>query len=149
MTNTKRAWVQDLLLLVILAAATYFRVVGMNWDADQHLHPDERFLTMVETALQVRKCALPDLPVEACPADQVRWLGLADYLDTGRSTLNPHNRGYGFFVYGDFPVILVRYVAELAWANRLRPGPSRGPAGLSPQRSADDRPDLRDREPAV
>ena len=83
MTNTKRAWVQDLLLLVVLAAATYFRVVGMNWDADQHLHPDERFLTMVETALQVRKCALPNLPVEACPADQVRWLGLSDYLDTG------------------------------------------------------------------
>jgi YYY domain-containing protein len=112
MTNTKRAWVQDLLLLVVLAAATYFRVVGMNWDADQHLHPDERFLTMVETALQVRKCASPALPVEACPADEVRWLSLADYLDTSNSTLNPHNRGYGFFVYGDFPVILVRYVAE-------------------------------------
>ncbi len=112
MTNTKRAWVQDLLLLVVLAAATYFRVVGVNWDADQHLHPDERFLTMVETALQVRKCALPALPVEACPADQVRWLGISDYLDTSLSTLNPHNRGYGFFVYGDFPVILVRYIAE-------------------------------------
>ena len=113
MTKTKHTWAHDLLLLVILAAATYLRVVGMNWDADQHLHPDERFLTMVETALQVRKCALPNLPVEACPADQVRWLGLADYLDTSRSTLNPHNRGYGFFVYGDFPVILVRYVSEL------------------------------------
>ena len=43
----------------MLIAATYLRVVGMNWDANQHLHPDERFLTMVETALQVKKCACP------------------------------------------------------------------------------------------
>ena len=112
MTNAKRVWVHDLLMLGVLAAATYFRVVGMNWDADQHLHPDERFLTMVETALQVRKCAVPSVPVEACPADQIRWLGIGDYLDTRTSTLNPHNRGYGFFVYGDFPIVLVRYVAE-------------------------------------
>ncbi|HET6846395.1 MAG TPA: glycosyltransferase family 39 protein, partial [Anaerolineales bacterium] len=113
MTNAKRTWVQDLLLVAILAAATYFHVVGMNWDADQHLHPDERFLTMVETALQVRKCAVPMRPAESCPADQIRWIGFADYLDTAHSTLNPHNQGYGFFVYGDFPVILVRYVGEL------------------------------------
>ena len=112
MTSSKRLWVHDLLLIVVLAAATWFRVVGMNWDADQHLHPDERFLTMVETALQVRRCALPEVPMELCPSDQVRWLGLGDYLDTGTSPLNPHNRGYGFFVYGDFPIILVRYVAE-------------------------------------
>jgi YYY domain-containing protein len=112
MTNAKRAWICDLLMLVVLTAATYFRVVGMNWDADQHLHPDERFLTMVETALEVRKCAVPSASVAACPADQVRWMGLGDYLDTHTSTLNPHNRGYGFFVYGDFPIVLVRYVAE-------------------------------------
>jgi len=59
----------------------------------------------------VRKCALPVGAVEACPADQLRWLAcrLPGYR---QFTLNPHNRGYGFFVYGDFPVILVRYVAE-------------------------------------
>jgi hypothetical protein len=98
MTSSKRIWVHDLLLIVVLAAATWFRVVGMNWDADQHLHPDERFLTMVETALQVRRCALPEVPMELCPVDQVRWLGFGDYLDTSTSPLNPHNRGYGFFV---------------------------------------------------
>ena len=34
MTSSKRLWVHDLLLIVVLAAATWFRVVGMNWDAD-------------------------------------------------------------------------------------------------------------------
>lgn len=72
MIRLARAWVHNVLLLLILAAAMSLRLVGVNWDADQHLHPDERFLTMVETALQVRKCALPEVPVEACPADQVR-----------------------------------------------------------------------------
>src|SRR4030042_3793433 len=68
---------------------------------------------MVESALQVKKCALPATPLEACPANQIRWLRLGEYLDTANSPLNPHNRGYGFFVYGDLPIILVRYVAEL------------------------------------
>ena len=112
MTHAKRIWVHDLLLVLVLIAATYLRVVGMNWDANQHLHPDERFLTMVETALQVRKCSQPTVPLEACPPDQVRWLGLGDYLDTSTSPLNPQNRGYGFFVYGDFPIVVVRYIAE-------------------------------------
>ena len=66
--NNKRAWVYDLLLIVVLVIGTYFRVIGLNWDSDQHLHPDERFLTMVESALEVKKCALPNTPPEACPA---------------------------------------------------------------------------------
>ena len=28
------------------------------------------------------------------------------------STLNPHNEGFGFYVYGTLPLYLVRYVAE-------------------------------------
>ncbi|HTP00667.1 MAG TPA: DUF2298 domain-containing protein [Anaerolineales bacterium] len=108
----KRAWVYDLLLILVLAVGTYFRTVGLDWDAEQHLHPDERFLTMVESALDVKKCAVPNTSVNACPEGETRWLNFSDYLDTQTSPLNPQNRGYGFFVYGDFPTILVRYVAE-------------------------------------
>jgi YYY domain-containing protein len=93
--NEKRssAWIYDLLLLLVIAGGLYFRSIGLNWDENQHLHPDERFLTMVETALE---------PVHS----------MSEYFDTAHSTLNPHNRGYGFFVYGDLPIILVRYAAE-------------------------------------
>ena len=112
MTVDKRAWIYDLLLIIVLMVGTYFRVIGLNWDADQHLHPDERFLTMVESALDVKKCLLPDTPVGSCPPDQIRWLSFGDYLDTATSPLNPQNRGYGFFVYGDFPIVMVRYLAE-------------------------------------
>jgi YYY domain-containing protein len=82
-----------LALTFILLIAGYLRLTGLNWDADQHLHPDERFLTLVETSI----------------ASVESW---GDYFDTANSTLNPNNRGYGFFVYGTFPIFLVRYAAE-------------------------------------
>ena len=81
------------LMLYILAAGAYLRLVGLDWDAEQHLHPDERFLTMVESSLE---------PVQS----------LGDYFDTVNSSLNPHNRGHGFFVYGTLPIFIVRYVAD-------------------------------------
>jgi YYY domain-containing protein len=110
------AWLYDLALVAILLVGTYFRVIGLNWDEDQHLHPDERFLTMVETGLQVKKCAEPSTPVEVCPPEQKRWLSFSDYFNTATSPLNPHNRGYGFFVYGTLPIFAVRYAAE--WLNQ-------------------------------
>ncbi|MCJ7583886.1 MAG: glycosyltransferase family 39 protein, partial [Anaerolineales bacterium] len=110
--ENKWAWVYDLLLIVVLLAGAYFRLVGMAWDEDQHPHPDERFLTMVETSLQVKKCADPNISVDVCPPDQIRWLGLSDYFNTATSPLNPHNRGFSYFVYGTLPIIIVRYVAE-------------------------------------
>lgn len=107
----KRLWLYELLFLLLLLMAMLFRSIGLNWDENQHLHPDERFLTMVETALQVKTCRQP-VPVEACPSDQQRWLTLKEYFDTKTSPLNPHNRGYGFFVYGTLPIFIVRYLAE-------------------------------------
>jgi len=115
--NDKNAWVYDLFLIVVLVVGTYFRVIGLNWDSNQHLHPDERFLTMVESALEVKKCAVPNLPAQYCPPEEIHWLSIGDYFDTANSTLNPVNRGYGFFVYGDLPIVLVRYIAE--WVGQV------------------------------
>ncbi len=83
----------DLLFVFVLIGAAYFRLMGLDWDQSQHLHPDERFMTMVSTALA---------PVGS----------FSEYFDTANSTLNPHNRGYGFYVYGTLPVFIVRHVAE-------------------------------------
>jgi len=80
-----------LFFVIILLIAAFFRFYGLNWDQNQHLHPDERFLTMIAGAM--------------------KWP--TDYLNTQTSTLNPHNIGYGFYVYGTFPVILVKFIADL------------------------------------
>jgi YYY domain-containing protein len=87
-------WVYILLLVLILAAGAYLRLVGLDWDEEQHLHPDERFLTMVEASIS---------PVQS----------LGEYFNTSESSLNPHNRGHGFFVYGTLPIFIVRYVADV------------------------------------
>ncbi|HVN54092.1 MAG TPA: DUF2298 domain-containing protein [Anaerolineaceae bacterium] len=89
-----RFWYYDLLLIFIVLAGAYFRSVGLNWDQNEHLHPDERFMTLVESAVT---------PVQ----DPAR------YFDTATSPLNPNNVGYGFYVYGTLPLILVRYVGQL------------------------------------
>jgi YYY domain-containing protein len=86
-----------LLLLAILFGGWYLRNIGLEWDQNYHLHPDERFLTMLETAIQ---------PVGS----------LSEYFNTNLSTLNPHNVGYSFFVYGTLPIFITRYIAQ--WINR-------------------------------
>ena len=88
-----RPWLTALLLLYILAAGAFLRFNGRDWDEDQHLHPDERFLTMVSSSIA---------PVER----------LGEYFDTENSPLNPANRGYTFFVYGTLPLFLTRYAGE-------------------------------------
>lgn len=82
------------LLLLSLVLGAWLRFTGLDWDANQHLHPDERFLTMV-----TEKLALP--------------VDVAGYLDTDSSLLNPRNVGHDFYVYGTWPVT-VAYLAGLA-----------------------------------
>jgi len=89
----KYQWLYTLLLVLILLVGAYFRLVGNDWGENQSLHPDELFLSNVETAIE---------PVA----------NLGEYFDTDNSSLNPHNRGHGFFVYGTFPLFLTRYTAE-------------------------------------
>lgn len=88
--SKKTIWV----FISIVGVAIIFRTVGFNWDQGQHLHPDERFLTMVGTS--------------------IRWPGsFAEYFDTDRSPLNPHNHGFNFFVYGTLPLFFMKAVAQL------------------------------------
>lgn len=83
----------ELLLVVVLAFGAYVRFVDLNWDEYTHLHPDERFLTMVLSSIE--------------------WVdGPAEYFNTAESSLNPHNRGHGFFVYGTVPIFIMRWTAE-------------------------------------
>ena len=87
-------WALPLLLMAVLIAGAYLRLSHINWDEGAHIHPDERFLTMVEDAL--------DLPKS-----------LGQFFDSTTSPMSPYNKGYGFFVYGTLPIFIVRVVAEV------------------------------------
>ncbi len=93
MLSSNRRWLFFLILGLILSIAGGVRSYDLNWDEDTHLHPDERYLTMVASALQ-----LPALPGE--------------YWDTSLSPLNPENRGYAGYVYGTLPLFAARVVGE-------------------------------------
>ncbi len=82
------------LLVGILVLAGALRFTGLNWDENQHLHPDERFLTMVENSL--------------------RWpSSLSEYWDSSTNPLNPYNAGHGTYVYGLLPVAAAKFAGEL------------------------------------
>jgi hypothetical protein len=82
-----------IILFVIILLAFGFRIYGLNWDGGFHLHPDERFLTMVAVDIQP-----PSSPKQ--------------YFSTATSPLNPGNYPqYQFFVYGTFPLFLTKFLA--------------------------------------
>jgi len=108
----KRTWLYDLLFILVLLLAGYLRLAGFGWGEGYHQHPDELFLSGVLGSLNAHACEIPNTPVGLCPADQQRWMSIGEYFNTATSTLNPYNRGYSFFVYGTFPLALIRVVAE-------------------------------------
>ena len=83
----------SLFLLCILLAAAWIRTYDLNWDEGTHLHPDERYLTMVVSAIE-----FPE--------------SLAQYWKTSESPLNPANRPqFASYVYGTLPLFTTRAVA--------------------------------------
>lgn len=86
-------WVWRVCLVIVLLTGGYLRLVGMRWDDDEYLHPDERFLTFVVSSIHENENA-------------------SDYFDTAVSTMNPHNVGYTFYVYGTLPLFITYSAAE-------------------------------------
>ena len=91
---TKINFYEVILLVLIVLLASYFRFTGTNWDNFAHLHPDERYMTMVAIAVQ-------------WPKD------FAEYLNPQTSPLSPYNNNYGSYIYGTLPLFFVKYVAEI------------------------------------
>ncbi len=83
-----------IILAFVLALATILRFTGFNWDQNHHLHPDERFLTMVTTSIEIPQ-------------------SLTHYFDPNISTMNPYNVGYDFYIYGTVPLYLTKIIGNL------------------------------------
>lgn len=83
----------SLILFVIVLAAAWIRTYDLNWDEGTHLHPDERYLTMVVSAI--------DFPET-----------LRQYWATDESPLNPTNfPQFATYVYGTLPLFTTRAMA--------------------------------------
>jgi YYY domain-containing protein len=83
-----------ILLLVLLAGALAVRLYGLDWDDNQHQHPDERAIIMVVMSFQ--------------------WPHSLSELLSPHSPLSPHfSDGTPFFAYGTFPMYLLWLLASL------------------------------------
>ncbi|HEY4670245.1 MAG TPA: hypothetical protein VIH05_10765, partial [Tepidiformaceae bacterium] len=94
-----RNWPLLLLLIVLVGAGLRFH--GLDWDQPEgapvplQMHPDERALSFAGN-----KVDWPD--------------SIGGYFDTAQSPLNPYNADTPSYVYGTFPLFLVKAVATLA-----------------------------------
>ena len=120
----------EILLVYVLLIGAYFRLTpymekgdpklkwGILWGESQWLHPDERFGLFVGGAISPMK----EVPVDPNNPDgpkKFAWSNLGDYFNTGKSNLNPANKGYTFVVYGTLPIFLTRYIAEVGFNHRV------------------------------
>ncbi|HEX8994413.1 MAG TPA: DUF2298 domain-containing protein, partial [Ktedonobacterales bacterium] len=106
---TGRDWTPWLLLLITLAALG-LRLYGINWDANNHLHPDEREIVFRAMCLN-----FPGQP-RGGGCDPA-YTGPHWFLSVA-SPLNPH-----FFAYGSFPLYLLAGVAHgMAWLTQITHG---------------------------
>ncbi len=95
------------LLFLILIVAAILRFTGIGWGSNYYLHPDERYVTMVTTA--------------------IRWPhNLHEYFNSATSPLNPYNNDQGSYLYGTFPLFLTKLIGLLtgnsAYGNAHLPG---------------------------
>ncbi len=93
----KRGYSTSFLLILILLLAAGLRFSRTDWDESRHLHPDERFLSMV--------------------VNDISWPKWTSYFDTEHSPLNPSNNDKTFFVYGTFPIFLTKFAGDLTGFN--------------------------------
>ncbi|HSO13904.1 MAG TPA: DUF2298 domain-containing protein [Anaerolineales bacterium] len=112
MNREKHSWMYDILFLLVFVLAGYLRLTGLNWGEGQHQHPDENFLSGVLGSLRAQTCMDETIQIDGCPEGQKRWLSIGEYFDSKTSPLNPYNRGYAFFVYGNLPMTMVRIAVE-------------------------------------
>jgi hypothetical protein len=81
-------------LFLIVIFGFVLRTYGLNWDQGFHLHPDERFLTMVVSDIKLSP-------------------SLGNYFDTATSVFNPDNNNYHFYVYGNLPLLITKSIAKI------------------------------------
>lgn len=80
--------ISHLILIIILILAASFRLYDLNWDQGFHLHPDERWITMVSEKLQL-------------PSSFQEFL-------SPQSSLNPQS-----FAYGSLPFYLLKLTGNI------------------------------------
>lgn len=88
--SPQTVWRVVFLLIVVLGAI--FRFTGINWDGGHHLHPDERFISMVLSEIGLAH-------------------SVPEYLDVDQNPLSPYLTQYHTYVYGQLPLTIIKYLS--------------------------------------
>lgn len=108
------------LVLVVLVAGV-LRFDGLHWGDGTYPHPDERYLTMLASAVHSGTLAPSDRDESAraarladCMTQFPATRGVGGWFSTQCSDFNPANVGFPGYPYGQLPLAMVRLAAEVA-----------------------------------
>ncbi len=94
-------WQERVLLVLILFTAVSLRLTGIDWDAYQHYHPDERYITWVATTIEFPTNWRTALNPEKSAFNPFYWP--PDAASEGIVVLQDEHRD---FAYGHLPLYL-------------------------------------------
>lgn len=86
-------------VFVLVLLGFFFRFVGLQWDQGTFLHPDERFLVMV-----TQEVTFPN---------SRSFFEFLNHYFSADSPLRVENTSHSFYVYGTFPVVLLKGLSLL------------------------------------
>lgn len=96
-----KRWQEWLILILILGVAAALRLTGLDWDAYQHFHPDERYITWVATTIERPSSLTTALDPRQSPFNPFYWPPAA--ASEGIVVLQDEPRD---FAYGHVPLYL-------------------------------------------
>ncbi len=104
------SWLFWFALFGVIALAGSVRFYDLDWDEGAHLHPDERYLTMVVSAVRFpSELDGPDGEATCCSFGSCLKL----YWNSAESPLNPAGYDqFSNFVYGTLPIFTTRAAAR-------------------------------------
>ena len=79
------------MLILIIIFGAMLRLSNLNWDEGQHLHPDERYISLVLTAVRL-------------PSSVQEYFSL-------ENPLSPFNTQYSSYIYGQFPLTAIKFLS--------------------------------------
>ena len=80
-----------LLLILIIVFGALLRLSNLNWDEGQHLHPDERYISLVLTAVRL-------------PSSVQEYFSL-------ENPVSPFNSQYTSYIYGQLPLTAIKFLS--------------------------------------
>ena len=116
----KYPWLYDVLFLLVFLLAGYLRLTGLDWGKAAVSTRMKIISAACSKVCELRPVKIQRFRSRPCPPNLTHWISIGDYFNSATSPLNPYNRGFSFYVYGNLPMTIIRIAADATHQTNLR-----------------------------